>query len=199
MGTAETDEAWTLSHPETAETLSGDLSSLLYGGGASQTLWGDRAQVGFEGGGLVSWKNDRVTFFGQNGTLAVFVDHSFFMLDVFMGGVASVRPTRWLRLYAAAGPSIAWGYLDGDGDSEHDEIGAVLSTAPNSAVFFDLDESDNDLSFAVYGRAGIDVELGNGFTLGFSARYAGHQFDFDERGRLALDEIQWFLTLGQRL
>jgi hypothetical protein len=199
LGTIEPDEAWRISDPETTERLSGDMSSLYYGGGASQMLWGDRAQVGFEGGGLVSWKNDRVAFFGQNGSVALFVDNSFFTLDVFMGGVVTLRPTPWLRLYAAAGPSIAWGYLDGDGDSGDDENSAVLSTTPGGALLIDLDDGDNDISFAVYGRAGIDIELTNGFTVGFSARYAGHEFNFDERGRLSLDEVQWFLTFGQRI
>ena len=72
-------------------------------------------------------------------------------------------------------------------------------TSAGGALHVDLDESNNDISFAVYGRAGIDIELSNGFTVGFSARYAGHEFDFDERGRLSLDEVQWFLTFGQRI
>ena len=197
LGTTDADGAWSVNDPDTNSEIRGDYSSLPLGGGASQRLWGARGQLGFEGGALVSWKNDEVEFAGSNGMLAVRINTELLMMDVFMGGVVGVRPTRWLRLYAAAGPSIAWGYLP----SEDDDVvnGGPIVIGAGSVVVIDLGSSESDISFALYGRVGIEVELDSGFTFGVGARYAEHEFDFDHRGDLQLDEMQWFLTLGSKI
>ncbi|MCZ6657283.1 MAG: hypothetical protein O7C67_08305 [Gammaproteobacteria bacterium] len=199
LGTTDADGAWSVNDPGTNSEVPGDYSSLPLGGGASQRLWGKRGQLGFEGGALVSWKNDDVEFAGSNGMLAVSIDTELFMMDVFMGGVVGVRLTRWLRLYVAAGPSIAWGYLPSEDNDEDEVNGGPIVTGPGSVVIIDLDSSESDVSFALYGRVGIDIELDSGFTFGVSARYAEHEFDFDQRGDLKLDKMQWFLTLGSKI
>ena len=197
LGSTDADDSWSLDDSAGAE-LRGDYSSLPLGGGVGQRLWGDRAQYGFEGGGLVSWQNDDIDFAGNNGGLLVAVDTDLFMAEVFMGGVVAVRPTQWLRLYAAAGPSIAWGHLSGDDEDTDPDGTTVVVTGPGSFVVIDTDENSSDFSFSGYARAGVEFELGSGFTFGASARYAEHEFDFDDRGELKLDEVQWFLTLGGR-
>lgn len=198
LGTTDADGAWSVTDPATNSEIRGDYSSLPLGGGAGQRLWGKRAQIGFEGGALVSWKNDDVEFAGSNGMLAVSINTELFMMDVFMGGVVGVRPTRWLRLYAAAGPSIAWGYLPSEDDDDVVNGGPIV-IGSGSVVVIDLGSSESDVSFALYGRVGIEIELDSGFTFGVSARYAEHEFDFDHRGDLQLDEMQWFLTLGSKI
>ena len=100
-----------------------------------------------------------------------------------------------VNAHAAAGPSIAWGYLPSEDDDEV-EVGPV---GTGSGIFIDLSASERDFSFAVYGRVGLDIELKNGFTFGVSARYAEHEFDFGSRGELNLDEMQFFLTLGSKI
>jgi len=195
LGATDADEAWTIEEPTTNSDLPGDYSTLPLLGGVGQRMWGNRAQFGFEGGGLVSWKSDKIAFAASNGQIAVRVDTELFLMDVFLGGVLSVRPARWLRIYAAAGPSIAWGYLPSEDDDEV-EVGPV---GTGSGIFIDLSSSERDFSFALYGRVGLDIELKNGFTFGVSARYAEHEFDFSQRGELKLDEMQYFLTLGSKL
>jgi len=201
LGSTDADDSWSLDD-SAGNTLSGDYSSLPLGGGVGQRIWGDRAQYGFEGGGLIGWRNDDVAFAGSSGSLLVAVDTELFMVDLFMGGVVAVRPTQWLRLYAAAGPSIAWGYLGGDDEDKNEteelEDTTIIVTGPGSFVVIDADESSNDFSFSGYARAGLEIELGSGFTFGASVRYAEHEFDFGDRGELKLDEVQWFLTLGGR-
>jgi opacity protein-like surface antigen len=197
LGRTDADEAWSLNDPSSGNELRGDYSSLPLGGGVSQMLWGARAQYGFEGGGLVSWKSDNVEFAGGNPGLKVTVEGEFFMLDVFMGGVVAVKPTPWLRLYAAAGPAIAWGYLSGDDDV--DEEGGVLASGPNGFLVVELGKNSNDFSVAVYARAGLEFELNNGITFGVSARYVDHDFSFGGGRSLGLDKAQYFLTLGGRL
>ncbi len=110
LGTTDANDAWSLDDPSTGVRLEGDYSSLPIGGGVGQRLWGATAQIGFEGGGLVSFKNDAVVFTGADPGLRVSIDNELFFMDVFMGGVVSLRPARWVRIYAAAGPSIAWGF-----------------------------------------------------------------------------------------
>ena len=61
-------------------------------------------------------------------------------MDVFMGGVVSLRPARWVRIYAAAGPSIALGFLNGDDDDDHSEDSVVV-IGPGSVLVIDLDEN----------------------------------------------------------
>ncbi len=195
LGSMDADDAWSLDDPSTGIRLEGDYSSLPIGGGVAQRLWGAKAQYGFEGGSLVSFKNDEVVFSGADPGLRVSIDNELFLMDVFMGGVVSVRPTRWLRLYAAAGASIAWGFLNGDEDDDDDDDGVVVI----NGIVIDLDENHFDYSFALYGRVGIEFELNSGFTFGVSARYTEHKMDFDERGELTLDDVQWFMTLGGRI
>jgi len=193
LGAVATERAWTLDDPESGRRLVGELDTLPYGGGASQRLWGRRARYGFEGGGLIAWKNDRIAFASDPGGLRVAIDNELLVLDFFLGAVLSFRPVGGLNVTLAAGPTLAWGHVAGDGDDES----AVGGNG--TAVFIDLDGSGNELSLVPYGRAGVAWEFANGFEVGVSARYAPHEFDFGRRGEVELDEVQWFLTLGQRL
>ena len=58
IGAIDTDDRWDREDPATGEPLDGDLGTVPYFGGGSQRLWGRLGQIGYEGGGLVSWKND---------------------------------------------------------------------------------------------------------------------------------------------
>ncbi len=97
LGTMEADDAWSLDDPSTGVRLEADYSSIPLGGGVSQLLWGASVQIGFEGGGLVSFKNDAVIFAGADPGLRVSIDNEFFLTELFMGGVVSLRPSHWLR------------------------------------------------------------------------------------------------------
>ncbi|MGI9328804.1 MAG: hypothetical protein ACR2PZ_26550 [Pseudomonadales bacterium] len=202
LGAVDADDSWSLTDPETEAPLTGDFSSLPMVGGAGQRLWGERIQYGFEGGGLVGWKNDRVGFYGTNGLVRIRVDNSLFLFEPFFGGVVAVQPTNWMRLYAAAGPSIAWAYLDDedvDDEDEEDSGNGTTVIGSGTGVVVNLEDGQDDFSFSVYVRAGLDFQFSNGFSVGVSGRYVDHEFDFNDRGKLAIDEIQWFLTFGQLL
>ena len=55
------------------------------------------------------------------------------------------------------------------------------------------------MSLTLYGRAGVEFEMPTGFTFGAHARYAPHEFDFDDSGELKLDSVQYFVSFGARL
>jgi hypothetical protein len=185
------DGSWKISDPQSGESALGDLGTLPFGGGAGQKLWGSGAwQIGFEGGGLVTWKNDRTDFRGTNNTLQVTIDNTFASFGVFMGGVVSVTPIRSLRLYLAAGPSLTWAWLHNDNDNQ---------TPPPGGTTVDISGDANDVSVAPYARAGVEFVMDDGFTFGVSVRYADDQFHFGDAGDLEFDQVLWLLTLGSRL
>jgi hypothetical protein len=184
------DDSWKASDTQTGDSLLGDLGTLPFGGGAGQKLWGTGAwRIGFEGGSLVSWKSDNTEFRGvSNGSSSVTItlDSTYFSLGVFMGGVVSVNLSRYVRLYAAGGPSLTWAWLHNDDNNNDTATGVDFN-------------SENDGSFVAYGRAGIEFLLDNYFTFGASVRYADDDFSFGDAGDLKLDEPLYLLTLGARL
>lgn len=197
LGALGTDETWELEDEQTGQSVLGDIGTLPFGGGAGQQMWGEgRWQIGYEGGGLATWKSDRTEFRGSNGTLRVRVDNTYFSFGVFMGGVVSVDPMPNLRLYAAAGPSITWAWVDDDDDDDDDPLTPL---PPGTNIVIDFDDGGNDVSIVPYARAGIEIVLNSGFAFGVSVRYADDEFDFDDSGELELDDPLWLLTLGGRM
>jgi opacity protein-like surface antigen len=190
------DDAWSIEDPDGDQLLDGDDSRLFLGGGVGQRLWGDRVEYGFEGGAVLSFVNDKLVVAGANPGLRIAVDNELFASDFFMGAVVSVRPTRWLRLYAAAGPSLAWGLLNGsDEDNDPPDNDGLVIVGPGAFLVIDLDDTIGDTSFSPYARVGLDFEV-SGVSFGISARYTDHKLNFGERGTLKLDGVQWFLTIG---
>lgn len=197
VGGLDTDDGWTRDDVPPGEDLSGDFGTLPYFGGAGQRLWGAGVMIGFEGGGLVTWKNDSTKFYATNGTLRVEIDNTLVSVEFFLGGMLSVQPVRWLRVYAAAGPAVAYAYLNDDDDDP--EVAPNGDVSANSGRNVEFSSEGHSLSFTLYGRAGFEFETPGGITFGAHARYAPHEFDFDDGGKLDLDEIQYFLTVGARL
>jgi hypothetical protein len=191
LGGVSTDDGWSSRDPTDGEPLTGDIGTLPYLGGAGQKLWGGSIQTGFEGGGLATWKNDATDFFATNNTLRISVDNTLFSFEFFFGAVLSLRPVPWLRVYAATGPSLAYAHLDDDN--------AEPAPDPLSSTSIEFGSGGDSLSLALYGRAGFEFETREGFTFGAHARYADHEFDFDDSGKLKLDNVQYFVTFGQRL
>lgn len=190
LGAQDTDESWRAADTESGESVLGDLGTLPFGGGAAQRLWGAGAwQIGYEGGGLMTWKSDRTTFFGTNSALRIEVESEFVTFGGFVGGVISVKPSRYLRLYVAGGPSATWAWLSDDGNDDE-----ATSTAT-----VDLSDSEGDGSFTAYARGGIEVVFDTGLSLGASVRYAKDEFDFGNAGELELDEPLWIFTVGSVL
>jgi len=191
-GQSTDDGSWEIPDPAGGQNVLGDLGTLPFGGGAGQLFWGSGAwQIGYEGGALVTWKNDRTEFRGTNGTVQVVIDNTFVSAGVFMGGVVSVVPVRPLRLYVAAGPSVTWAWLQNDNDDQ--------AAPPPGSNTNTINGDANDVSVVPYARAGIEIVLHDGFTFGLSVRYADDEFQFDDAGDLKFDQVLWLLTLGSRL
>ena len=186
-------DSWKATEVQSGSDVVGDLGTLPYGGGDGQMLWGSGAwQIGYEGGGLVSWKNETTHFRGvSSGGTAVQVQfrNQFYLFGVFMGAVVGVRPAPWLRLYASGGPSLTWARIEDDNNDN----------ASQSSTNIDTHGSMNDGSFTAYARVGVDFVTSDGFAFGASVRYANDKFDFGDAGELKLDSPLYLLTLGARI
>lgn len=200
LGQLDSDDAWTIVDDSSGEALSDGFGDLIYGGGSVQVNYNPNAdsvwEYGFEGGGLISYKNS-TTFFsasgggdGFEGTIAV--DNEFLVVDLTLGGYVAARPANWLRIYASGGPSFAWGSLSVADDE--------LVVTPESGDFdYRPGSRKRDTSTGLYGRLGFDILFNNGFALGLSARWQQLELDFGSAGEFDIDEPQVFLTFGARL
>jgi hypothetical protein len=193
LGGLSTDsDSWKITDPQSGDDVLGDLGTLPFGGGAGQQLWGSGVwKIGYEGGGMFTWKNDNTQFFATNNSAQVSFDNTFFSFGVFMGALVSLTPVPPVRLYVAAGPSVTWAWLENNNNDDE--------PAPSDTFVIDSDGTSNDVSVTAYARVGIDIVLRDGFTFGVSVRYADDEFDFDNAGKLEFNEPLWLLTLGSRL
>jgi hypothetical protein len=199
LGALDTEGGWEMTEPGTGESLMSDVGTLPFAGGAGQRLWGNGAlRYGFEGGGIASFKSDRWRFLSSNGTLRVSVDSSLLSLGVFMGGLVSLHLGAHVRVYAAAGPSLTWAWLETD-DMTDEGSGSGAVVGGGSVIIIDGEDTSSDVSFAPYARLGVEFEFDNGFSVGASARYADDEFDFGDQGEIVADDVLWLLTLGARL
>lgn len=186
-------DSWKIADAQSGSDFVGDLGTLPFGGGAGQQLWGDGAwQIGYEGGGMVTWKNDQTEFRGvsSGGTnLRISFDNTFWSFGVFMGGVVSVKPASFMRIYAAAGPAVTWAWVENNEDQTTTSNGTVVN----------LGDSESDVSFSPYARTGFEFVTADAFTFGFSVRWADDEFHFGNDGELKFDQPLWLLTLGARI
>jgi hypothetical protein len=187
------DDAWKITDSQSGENVLGDLGTLPFGGGGGQQLWGSGAwQFGYEGGGMVTWKNDNTHFRGANNSAEVTFDNTFVSFGVFMGALVSVTPIRPLRLYVAAGPSVTWAWVQNNDNNDN-------QTPPQGTFVIDTNGTDDDVSVVPYVRAGVEFVMQDGFTFGVCVRYADDKFNFGNAGDLEFNEPLWLLTLGSRL
>jgi hypothetical protein len=190
LGVLDADNAWTLTDEDTGKTLESDLGKLIYGGGMGQQMVREgKFEYGFEGGGLVSWKNSNQVFYASNNMAALSLDNDMFLLDLSLGGTVSWRPVNSFRLYLGAGPALAIGTIDVKEDTPE------LAPQDGSAAGANVDGREWAVDVSLYGRAGIEFIV-NKFTFGLTVRKTGSTLDFDQAGEIDLSGTQWFLTLG---
>src|SRR5262245_13661436 len=143
------DSAWQIDDEASGVTVEANFGSLWFFGGTGQQLWGEGLQYGYEGGVLGTRKEDTTHFRDSTGLTRAVVDTRFYYVSGFLGGVVSVSPIRFVRMYVAAGPSVTWGYVDADDEED--------AAPPVGDLAIDLSEGTNDVSFEVYARAGVEL------------------------------------------
>lgn len=190
------------------EYYDGKLKRLPYIGGAAQMVWyDDKIEYGWEGGGFVSWINDRVDYYARSDSrgllLKISVDNVFWSIETFMGLYLSVRPIQPMRLYLSGGPLAIYAVAR---KSDLSETRTALNVAANSvsrnidrgsSLVIDLTNKDTDLNFGTYMRTGIEVSLSDHIWAGVSLRYMKTNLNLaDSLGQFSVDGnlIQFSLT-----
>jgi len=155
------------------------------------TFRGERVQTGLEAGFLVSWMSDKSRVSGGGtGSAILQVETSLVLLDFFTGLHIESQLSPRTRLYAAAGPLLMFGWAT----DEQDEYDGVLGRRRNT------EETENDVGFGLYGRAGVEISLDKDDWIGLGVRALDSELDFsDTIGKVELNGVQISLTYTKEL
>ena len=141
----------------------------LLGFDTQQPWGGTTLKYGLEGGALLSWESEirSIVVTGGDGgaNVAVAADISALLIDVYAGVYCSFEPSKWVRIYAGAGPLVMYGQRETETLAADDDKLAS--------------ESESGLGIGIYGRAGFDVIFKNDIGLTVGARLTRTTLSFD--------------------
>ena len=177
-------------------TLSGEFDDLpFFAAGVQKVLGGDRFRYGYEGGGIISWQNDSVSYAARvnGGTqVAVKVDNELFVFGTMLGGYGDIRFSDHVRLFASAGPMVLMASLDQEGDDPEG-----LSS---SSVVVNTDERDFSFGYGAYGSVGLIISPSPKAEFGIVVREQDVELDFsDAVADYPYDGTQYLLSFGYRM
>lgn len=193
------------------ELYDGKLRRLPYIGGAAQMLWRDDwLEYGWEGGGFVTWINDRVDYFARSDSrgllIKISVDNVFWSLETFMGLYLSVHPAPPIRLYLSGGPLAIYAVARKSEPLETRTVSISTVTSVSrdinrgSDLVIDLSNKDTDLNFGGYARVGIELNLTNNLWAGVSLRYMKTDLNLSSSlGQFSIDGALLQFSLTQQL
>jgi hypothetical protein len=141
--------------------------------------------AGLDGGALFGWRSERVSAYGQNGTIYVRIRNSLWLIDLFFGPYISTQIKDHTRLYAGAGPLLLTGHYERK-TKEH------LMNAPG-----DNSSGSSSSAFGVglYARGGVEFRLPDDSWMGIGVRGFTTELDFDNvSGTTDVDGIQLIIT-----
>ncbi|MBC2710263.1 MAG: hypothetical protein HGJ94_04470 [Desulfosarcina sp.] len=177
---------------ETDENLEEDSYDLtLFGVAAQKPLLPDLpVDLGFETGALLSWKSDtrfvQISSGPSGGTVRVEIDNKMLLVDYFFGGYAGFRLTRWLRLYAGAGPLLVYGYREIQPEPFNGE-------SPEKTY-------ESKLAVGAYARCGAEIVFTDRCMLGAGVRAMTSGLEFKESvGKIRYEGMQYLLSFSFRL
>ena len=147
----------------------GDYQLDMFSADVQKSLSQGALLFGFETGAYFSMDSEVRSFYassgGGGGVAAAAVDVESLYFDYFLGGFVGLKPARWLRLYAGAGPLLIYGQRD---------------TEPQVTPYETItDESDSGFGAGVYARAGIDLFFTRNFGISGGARISQTTLTFD--------------------
>ena len=179
------------------ETLDGKYDDLpLFTGGVQRVLGGDRFRYGYEGGALISWQNDRVSYSGVvdgGTTINIKVDNELLVFGTLLGAYGDVRLGQHARVYLSGGPMLLVASLNQD---KPDTLPQPLS----STVVINGDERDTSFGYGAYGSAGLIFTLTNNAEFGVVVREQAVEIDFNDAiADFPYEGTQYMLSLGYRM
>jgi len=196
LGQGSQTNAWQL-NADDGSTARADIDRLMHFGvfGQSTPLTGP-IKVGYEVGGSVRFNNSNTSFLviQNNGNLQArfSVDSQIRIVAFNLGVYGDYQPTKSLRFYAAGGPELAIGTID-------------INSNGNNPFTENSDNSNNDESNKTqatrvlgYARLGVDFILKPDTTIGLSVYRSFGELDFQESGKITLDEAHFLLSIGRK-
>jgi len=114
--------------------------------------------------------------------------------DLSAGIFLAARPTQWLRIYSAGGPSLVWGRV------RHETRWVDQARASDRHVIIDTRTNDTQFELRSYFRAGVDFILPNGVIVGAGMRRQNFAMDIGSESpayaRVKLTKPAYFISLG---
>lgn len=165
-----------------------DLPTMFTVGAAAQQSLGNTqaaTQFGIESGILISFAKEKSNYRSNGNRTVVSIDTSLILGDLFLGVFLSQDFGEVMRIYAAAGPLLMLGRINGEFDDEDPSIRRVQ-------------EDENAVGVGGYARAGIEFAIAQGGTFGIGGRAFKADLDFkDTLGKVDFEGIQGFVTYTQ--
>ncbi|UZE97386.1 hypothetical protein [Alkalimarinus alittae] len=196
LGKLDTQSQAVMTDESTGEKSYADIPSMPFAGIQAQIpISRQWFEYGFETGANIGWKNDSFVFVATNNQAALALKSQFFLMEIHGGVFAALAPTSRFRIYAGAGPVLAYGHIN-NSDSEPAHLPA---TQGGANISINLSDSTDDISLGLYGRAGIEYFTRSGFSIGAGVRRAKYDLDFGNvAGEMKLNDNVYFMSLGQR-
>jgi len=179
-------------------TLDGDYDDLPFFTGGVQKIMGggDRFRYGYEGGAVISWQNDSVSYSGVvNGgaTVNVKVENEMFLFGTLLGGYGDINFGDRARLFLSGGPMLLLGSLKQEQEKPYPQ---PLSTT----VVVNGDDRDFSFGYGAYASLGLIFSVGSTSEFGFVVREQTVEMDFNDAiADFPYDGTQYMLSFGYRM
>ncbi len=162
-----------------------DYKFSIFGAAGQRAIHKDPFEYGLEVGLLFSIDNDRrytsVSSGSDGGTVHVRFENKMLLIDYFGGGYVGYSFSKYLRLYAGAGPLIVYGRREYD---------------PDENEYDDDSEVESKLSLGLYGRTGIEFSITDNFMIGGGIRALTSGLEFNEsNSKIKYEGIQYVFNL----
>ncbi len=179
------------------QPLTGEYDDLpFFTAGVQKVLGGQRFRYGYEGGALVSWQNDRVSYSAVvdgGTTVNVKIDNELFVFGTLLGGYGDVVLGKHARLYVSAGPMLLVASLKQDKPE-------TLPQPLSSTVIINGDERDTSFGYGAYASTGLIFSQAGNAELGLVVREQAVKMDFnDSIADFPYEGTLYMLSLGYRM
>jgi opacity protein-like surface antigen len=175
---------------EDAVVDGGDYKFSIFGAAGQRAIHKNPLEYGLEVGMLFSIDNNRrytsVSSGSDGGSINVRFENKMLLIDYFGGGYVGYSFTKYLRLYAGAGPLIVYGRKEYEpDDDDYDSDGS---------------EVESKLSAGLYARTGVEFLITDNFMIGGGIRALISGLEFKEpNGKIKYQGIQYVFNLSFKI
>jgi opacity protein-like surface antigen len=167
-----------------------DYKFSILGAAAQRPAHKGPLEYGLEVGLLFSMDNDRrytqVSSGSGGGTVYVRFENKMLLVDYFAGGYVAYSFSKYMRIYAGAGPLIVYGRREYEPDN--DEYDSV-----DSGV-------ESKLAVGLYGRTGVEFTITDNFMIGAGIRALTSGLEFKEpNSKTQYEGIQYVFNLSFKI